>query len=669
MKRQTKIFLVLSVILAGSNCLFVWINYSSSKEALQQRFEQIGSQLRAAFHTTLSATETRMLQISTFISYDKRVQQLFLEGKRAVEEEGGGPGGEKAAEVRKELHTLIGPSRDKLAEQFQFRQLHFHLGPGSLSFLRAHKVSKFGDRMDDVRYTIVVANEEQIPTTGFETGRVVSGIRGVSPVTATDPDTGEDIHIGALEAGTSFQTMLSFLKENEDAHFAVLLTRQHLEENIWPDFLANILNKNPLLNGYMVEATTSPAITEIMKQGLFPQLKDNFGTVLTQCGDTPCAITSFPLRDFLGKRDPDRADVGMVLAWQDISSEQAAFRKNFSTNILIALIGFVLIEVLLFFAIRASSKKLEEVIEEGKAELKETNSNLEEQILQRVAMEKEKEKMQAQMLHTQKLESVGQLAAGIAHEINTPAQFLGTNMEFLDDSFQDVVSLIHEYQTLIKAVKNGQVRPELLKKMEQSVEELDWEYLAEEFPLTIKQSRDGVQRISKIVKAMKEFSHPGSKEKTPVNINDILNTTLIVASNEWKYVAEIERDLAPDLPSVTCLADEMGQVFLNILVNAAHAIADSLGENPDGTKGVISISSMRDEEWIEVCIKDNGRGMAATVQEHIFDPFFTTKEVGKGTGQGLAIAYSVVTDKHQGTLSCESEEGMGTSFSIRLPLV
>jgi len=154
-----------------------------------------------------------------------------------------------------------------------------------------------------------------------------------------------------------------------------------------------------------------------------------------------------------------------------------------------------------------------------------------------------------------------------------------------------------------------------------------------------------------------------------VNINDILNTTLIVASNEWKYVAEIERDLAPDLPSVTCLADEMGQVFLNILVNAAHAIADSLGENPDGTKGVISISSMRDEEWIEVCIKDNGRGMAATVQEHIFDPFFTTKEVGKGTGQGLAIAYSVVTDKHQGTLSCESEEGMGTSFSIRLPLV
>jgi len=201
------------------------------------------------------------------------------------------------------------------------------------------------------------------------------------------------------------------------------------------------------------------------------------------------------------------------------------------------------------------------------------------------------------------------------------------------------------------------------------VEELDWEYLAEEVPLTIRQSREGVERISKIVRAMKAFSHPGSKKKAPVNINDIINTTITVAANEWKYVAEIETDLAPDLPSVTCLSDEIGQVFLNILVNAAHAIGEKLGDTPEGEKGQIIISSCLNKEWIEVRIKDSGNGMPESVREHIFDMFFTTKEVGKGTGQGLAIAHSVVTEKHQGTLRCESEEGVGTSFIIRLPLL
>lgn len=289
-------------------------------------------------------------------------------------------------------------------------------------------------------------------------------------------------------------------------------------------------------------------------------------------------------------------------------------------------------------------------------------------ITKRKEAEAEKEMLQSQMLHSQKLESVGQLAAGIAHEINTPAQFLGTNMEFLEESFQDVEHLIKKYEGFVQAAEDGKIDPAVLTSLNENIEELDWDYLAEEIPITIKQSREGVERISKIVRAMKEFSHPGSKDKAPVNINDIINTTITVASNEWKYVAEMETDLATDLPSVICLADEMGQVFLNILVNAAHAIADSLGENPEGKKGTISISSRRDGEWVEVCIKDNGKGMPATVREHIFDPFFTTKEVGKGTGQGLTIAHSVVTDKHQGTLSCESEEGVGTSFSIRLPI-
>ena len=285
-------------------------------------------------------------------------------------------------------------------------------------------------------------------------------------------------------------------------------------------------------------------------------------------------------------------------------------------------------------------------------------------------MEAEKEVIQSKMLHSQKLESVGHLAAGIAHEINTPAQFLGTNMEFLDDSFREIEELIKEYQRIIQAVKDGSASQEVLDNFEKSVEELDWEYLAEEIPLTVKQSREGIESISKIVLAMKEFSHPGSKNKAPVNINDIINTTVTVASNEWKYVAELESDLAPDLPSVTCQADEIGQVFLNILVNAAQAIGDkaAAADTSDGPKGLIHISSRLDGKWIEVQIRDNGQGMSDTVKAHIFDPFFTTREVGKGTGQGLTIAHSVVTNKHQGSISCESEEGVGTRFIIRLPI-
>ena len=668
MKQQNKLFLILSLLIACSNCLFVWINYSSSKKTLQKNHEQVGNQLNSAFHTALSATETRMLQISTFISSDQRIQELFLAGKQAVDEEGGGPGGEKAAKIRQELQTLIGPSRDKLAEQFQFRQLHFHLGPGSLSFLRVHKPDKFGDRMDDVRYTIVVANDLKEPTTGFETGRVISGIRGVSPVSATDPETGKQIHTGALEAGTSFNTMLSFLKENEDAHFAVVLTKEHMEENIWPEFLVKLFEKNPPVDGYMVESTTSPAISEIMKLGILQQLKENPTTISTMGTGSPLAVTGFPLRDFQGKRDSNLPDVGMVIAWRDISRQQELFRHNIFVNIIFALIGFLLIEIILFFGIKASSKKLEELIEEGKADLKKTNTVLKKHINRRVKAEKDKEKIQARLLQAQKLESVGQLAAGIAHEINTPAQYVETNINFLTEAFQDAEELINKYNNLLPAVKNGTVSSEMIADIEATKEEIEWAYLATEIPSAISQSLEGVRRVTKIVRAMKEFSHPGSSEKAPANINHIIENTLTVASNEWKDVATTDLDLDPSLPQVPCLTDEMGQVILNIIVNASHAIRDKIDSNPDSGLGVIRISTHIFGDCAEIRIQDSGTGIPASAQDKIFDPFFTTKEVGKGTGQGMSIARDVVEEKHGGTLTFETGQDKGTTFIIRLPI-
>jgi len=289
-------------------------------------------------------------------------------------------------------------------------------------------------------------------------------------------------------------------------------------------------------------------------------------------------------------------------------------------------------------------------------------------ISQRMEEAKEKEKLQSQLLHTQKLESVGQLAAGIAHEINTPTQYIGTNIDFLEDGFRDVTTLIDAYQRLLTAEKLKTVTPELIQEMTETLEAADWEYLAQELPLAITQSKDGVHRISTIVRAMKEFSHPGSKEKIPLSINDLINTTLIVSRNEWKYVADVEKDFTDNLPQVPCLSDEMGQVFLNLLVNAAHAIATRLSDNPGGEKGRINITTRQVGNQAEICFMDTGCGIPHEILNKVFDPFFTTKEIGKGTGQGLAIARDVIVNKHGGTLEVESEPGQGATFFIRLPI-
>ncbi|KAF0189547.1 MAG: PAS domain [Desulfobulbaceae bacterium] len=289
-------------------------------------------------------------------------------------------------------------------------------------------------------------------------------------------------------------------------------------------------------------------------------------------------------------------------------------------------------------------------------------------ITQRLTEAKEREKLQSQLLHTQKLESVGQLAAGIAHEINTPTQYIGTNIDFLEDGFKELATLMTAYQRLLTAEKDHTVTAELLQEVDEIQENTDWEYLAQELPLAISQSKDGVHRISTIVRAMKEFSHPGSKEKAPLAINDLIKTTLTISHSEWKYVADVETDLADNLPQISCLSDEMGQVFLNLLINAAHAIASWLGENPKGEKGRITISTRSLESQVEIRLTDTGCGIPGEILERIFDPFFTTKEVGKGTGQGLAIARDVIVNKHGGTLEVESKEGHGATFIIRLPI-
>lgn len=278
----------------------------------------------------------------------------------------------------------------------------------------------------------------------------------------------------------------------------------------------------------------------------------------------------------------------------------------------------------------------------------------------------ERKLLRDQLLQAQKLESVGQLAAGIAHEINTPTQYIGDNVRFLKDAFEDLKSLLSSYERWFSAARKDGLSRETLEEAAAAVGKTDTDYLLEEIPKAIDQSLEGVGRVAALVSAMKEFSHPDTKEKAPLDLNRAIASTITVARNEWKYVADVKTDFDSSLPPVTCHPGEINQVILNLIVNAAHAIGDVAHEG-GRPRGTISVRTLRCAQRAEIRIEDTGTGIPEKVRTRIFDPFFTTKEIGKGTGQGLAIARSVIVGKHGGSLDFETEEGKGTTFIIRLP--
>ena len=272
--------------------------------------------------------------------------------------------------------------------------------------------------------------------------------------------------------------------------------------------------------------------------------------------------------------------------------------------------------------------------------------------------------LESQLSQALKLEAMGQLAAGIAHEINTPIQYVGDNTRFVQESFADLMQLMQEYDRLLE---QADIEPELLGRFKAAAEKTDLKYLAEETPAAICQSLEGVGRVTEIVRAMKEFSHPGTVEKVPTDINEAIESTVTLARNEWKYVADVVMDFDPDLPPVSVLLGDFKQVVLNMLINAAHAIADALAEGSQ-EKGRITVSTRRDGDWAEIRIGDTGTGIPPEIRPKVFDLFFTTKDIGKGTGQGLAISRAIVVEKHGGTIDFETETGEGTNFIIRIPI-
>ena len=275
----------------------------------------------------------------------------------------------------------------------------------------------------------------------------------------------------------------------------------------------------------------------------------------------------------------------------------------------------------------------------------------------------ERERMGIELRLAQKLESVGRLAAGIAHEINTPIQYVGDSVTFLQSARAELEGLLAACLAAFDRIAGGESPADAVAGVRRVQEGIDLEFLHAEIPRAFERTLDGVQRVADIVRAMKEFAHPGHVEQSAADLNHAVQTTLTVARNEYKYSAQIETHLG-ELPDVICNVSELNQVFLNLIVNAAQAVRES---GKDATTGRISITTERIQDRVLVRITDNGCGIPQENLEKIFDPFFTTKEVGLGTGQGLAIARSIVVDKHGGEISVESEPGVGTSFILSLP--
>jgi signal transduction histidine kinase len=272
----------------------------------------------------------------------------------------------------------------------------------------------------------------------------------------------------------------------------------------------------------------------------------------------------------------------------------------------------------------------------------------------------ETRRLELDLRQAQKLESVGRLAAGVAHEINTPVQFVSDSVHFVKDAMGDLVELLGEHRELCATIDS-----EAARALADKEQQLELDYLLENVPLALTRSLEGLSRVTQIVRSMKEFAHPEQRQMAALDLNRAVENTCTIARNEYKYVAELELSLG-ELPLVECHGGDVNQVILNLIVNAAHAIGDVVKGTDD--KGKITVRTRCEDGWAVIEVQDSGTGIPPAIRDRVFDPFFTTKEVGRGTGQGLAIARNIICDKHHGTIDFSTAEGRGTTFVLKLPI-
>jgi two-component system NtrC family sensor kinase len=265
------------------------------------------------------------------------------------------------------------------------------------------------------------------------------------------------------------------------------------------------------------------------------------------------------------------------------------------------------------------------------------------------------------------MEAIGQLAAGIAHEINTPTQYVSDNAVFLRESWTVIERIVSVAARVNDEWRLGSLSVRTREELDRCFAANDIDYLANEIPRAIDETFEGARQVARIVRAMNEFAHRPCEIKSPSDLNHAIESTITVARNEWKYVARLETSFAADMPLVSCMLDQINQVMLNLIVNAAHSIGEVIGDGSRGL-GTIRIKTECLDGWASIYVSDTGNGIPEKVRSRVFEPFFTTKPLGKGTGQGLSLAHTVIVERHGGKIGFDTEVGQGTTFFIRLPV-
>jgi len=370
LRTARRLFFVLSVLLILTDALFVWINMRAAQTQIHQQFHVESDQLRRLFDSQLASTATRMQQTAAYIAMDRDVQQLFLQGTQAVEAEGGGAGGVKAARARQALLQQLQEPWKKMQDEYDTRQLDFEYGEQATSFLRLHAPEHFGDALAPTRFAVRDAIQQRKPTMGFEIGRIVSGIRGVVPVSAHPHGTDKPVFIGVLEAGTSFSVMLQQLEAASGTHMAVLLHREPLMASLFAEQMHAIEGTGNLIGDWFIESSSSQDVRSFISAPEVQWCLAHDDVTTFRTGSHHYAVFSFPLRDYQGVQDPKRPAVGAVLAWRDIDDELAQLNKMLLVNLVYALGAFLLIEVLLYSGIRITTRHLDGIIEQQTEELR-----------------------------------------------------------------------------------------------------------------------------------------------------------------------------------------------------------------------------------------------------------------------------------------------------------
>ncbi|WP_287242332.1 diguanylate cyclase [Pseudoalteromonas sp.] len=356
---KSKVFLALSIAILIIDICYILLNYTLEKETLNKNLINQGENLESSYQLLMSQEQETMLAIATFVANDPEVAELFYQGKQAIEQEGGGKGKERAAAIRKQLFNKVAPAWQEVQNSFSARQLHFHLGPGSTSFLRVHNDKKYGDTMHDIRHIIVDANRDKHALSGLETGRIYSGIRGVVPVYFTDKINQQRIHVGSLEVGTSFDSLLDTLDNEFDLGIAVLFTAEHIDNLLWEDAKAKRFGSKLNQCNCYLEAISRDNATDFITSITSETVYNQTTVKQSEIAGKHYAITYIPVRDYLGHKDPSQPDIGNIVLWRNIDEQINAFNESMTYNIAYGIIGFLLLEILIYFAVKLAVRSLE----------------------------------------------------------------------------------------------------------------------------------------------------------------------------------------------------------------------------------------------------------------------------------------------------------------------